>query len=165
MTTNKRQMEEVYSRLRRLLPGSRDSTLVVLKAHLLAEEQLDCVLETMSRSPEALRDARLSFHQKLRVCNALLGDAREWRFLSALNALRNLLSHNAEVPDVDARIDKMISDLDGSPAQFSGRAQRLTVLKNATIITCGVIRGRADEFVMRHAAQQQHAAAAASRRC
>jgi hypothetical protein len=138
--------------------------LVVLKAHLLAEEQLDWVLETLSRSPEALRDSRLSFHQKLRVCNALLGDAREWGFLSALNALRNLLSHNAEVPNVETRIDKMLSDFEDSPVQFSGGPQRLTALKNATIITCGVIRGRADESVTRHAAQQPHAADAALRR-
>jgi hypothetical protein len=137
-------MQEVYARFRRLLPRSRDPVLVVLKAHLLAEERLDWILHHLSESTGPLRDARLSFHQKLKLCNALLGDVGEpeWRFLGALNTLRNALSHNAEVPDVDQRIDAVIQLLCPEEAvQFPGRAQRLTALKNAVMVSCALLQG------------------------
>lgn len=137
-------MHEVYARFRRLLPRSRDPVLVVLKAHLLAEERLDSALNHLSRSSRPLRDARLTFHQKLTLCNALLGDsaAVEWQFLQALNKLRNALVHNAEVEDVDRRIDAAIASLwPGEPTAFAGQAQRLTALKNAVMITCAFLEG------------------------
>ncbi len=150
-------MGEVYARFRRLLPRSRDPLLVVLKAHLLAEERLDWILRELARSPSALRDAQLSFHQKLKLCNALLGEvgAREWRFLAALNKLRNALAHNVELSDVEPRIDAAIQTLDPKEqVRFKGRAQRLTALKNAVMISCALMEGVATQAARQACAAQ-----------
>ena len=125
--------------------------------HLLAEERLDWMLAELSRSPSALGDARLSFHQKLKVCQALLGQrvgSDEWRFLSALNALRNTLSHNVEVPDVEGRIDAVIGSLHpDEEIVFPGQSQRLTTLKNCVMVSCAILEGVASVVAERaHAA-------------
>ncbi len=134
----------VYARFRRLLPRSRDPVLVVLKAHLLAEERLDWILNQFVRSSAPLKNARLTFYQKLKLAHAFLGDGfdREVKFLENLNSVRNVLSHNAEVIDINERIDKVIQTFDPEEQfQFETQAQRLTTLKNTVMFACAFLEG------------------------
>src|SRR5688572_17947526 len=57
-------MAEVDARFRRLMPKTTDLTLLVLKGHLLIEEELQAFLEMSVKEPKALDDARLTFIQK-----------------------------------------------------------------------------------------------------
>ena len=149
-TYQKDHTDYVYARFRRLLPRSRDPVLVVLKAHLLAEERLDWILNQFVRSSAPLKNARLTFYQKLKLAHAFLGDSfdrREVKFLENLNSVRNVLSHNAEVIDINERIDKAIQTFDpAEQCQFETQAQRLTTLKNTVMIACAILEGATIEL-------------------
>jgi hypothetical protein len=112
------------SRFLRLLPKGRDLTLIILKGHLLIEEELNSFLVHCSFQPEALEDARLTFLQKLRVVRAfypLRQTAREWNIAEDLNKLRNKISHHAEVLDLHSLIDRLVS---AAKPQRSDRPRR-----------------------------------------
>ncbi len=134
---------EVYARWRRLIPRSNDPVLVVLKAHLLAEERLDWILEQFCRAKQPLKEARLSFFQKLQLSRALLGGwETQWQFLAELNRLRNALAHNAELPDVASKIARVVGIL--GPLEEL-RTQPLTALRNGSMLTCAMLEGAAME--------------------
>ena len=103
---------EEESRLLRLLPKGRDLTLIILKGHLLVEEELNDFLVRCSFQPTALEDARLTFLQKLRVVRAfypLRQSAAEWGLAEDLNRLRNKISHHAEVLDLHSLVDRLVA--------------------------------------------------------
>src|SRR5437660_7092438 len=95
-----RQREDSYDRYRRLMPRTQDLTLIVLKGHLLIEEQFDFFLEELSRQPKFLEQTRLTFMQKFRLTQALagLGSRNELSiFVESINKLRNKMAHRAEI--------------------------------------------------------------------
>ena len=55
------------------LDKTDDPILVILRAHLLVEERLRDILAQISRAPEELRAARLSFHPAFCLCRAVIG--------------------------------------------------------------------------------------------
>src|SRR5674476_171882 len=65
--------ESQYQRFCRLLPPLVNLELLVLKGHLLVEAELQYFLEAVSRHPNSLEDARLSFIQKVHLVQALGG--------------------------------------------------------------------------------------------
>ena len=134
----------IYERFRRLLPRSTDLVLLVLKGHLLIEERLQAMIDEQVEHPRSLTNARLTFYQKLRICQALLGHPglREWRFLESLNSLRNRLAHNAEVSDVEEDVDRLINYLSNDSNEVSeSPRRRATALKNAFMFACAVLAG------------------------
>ncbi len=73
--------------------------LVVLKGHLLIEEALDAILCKFVFHEEHLRNARLTFAQKIDVARSVSLDEHNspmWELVSAIHALRNELSHSLE---------------------------------------------------------------------
>jgi len=102
--------ESLRVRAERLLPEGEDLILVILKGHLLIEEQLELVLEHLSRSPGELQDARLTFAQRFRLVRALTGNpgTEVCRFIKNLNSLRNQLMHQAEHPNLTEAIDRLL---------------------------------------------------------
>ncbi len=58
-------------RYMRILPPTTDLTLLVLKGHLLIEEQLNLFLETELKHYSILKDARLTFLQKLKIVQSM----------------------------------------------------------------------------------------------
>jgi hypothetical protein len=100
------------SRFLRLLPEGRDLTLIILKGHLLVEEELNSFLSRCPIHPTALEDARLTFLQKLRVVRAfypLRQNAPEWGLAEELNKLRNKIAHHAEVSDLHSLVDRLVA--------------------------------------------------------
>ena len=70
---------------------------VVLKAHLLIEEALDRIVGKFVFHPEFLEDSRLTFAQKVDLARSMSLDAHGnpmWELVTAINALRNDLSHS-----------------------------------------------------------------------
>lgn len=77
-------------------PKGTDLLVVVVKGHLLAEEILNGMLATLSRHPEVLQRARLTFAQLVTVLKAISPyptDYWLWSALTDLNTLRNRLAH------------------------------------------------------------------------
>lgn len=94
--------------LRYLTPAKNDPSYLVLKAHLIAEEELNRFLGSRAKREAAIYSARLSFAQLLALCRAFHPFAEEnwwvWNALQKLNSLRNTLAHNLEPKDLQERI-------------------------------------------------------------
>lgn len=96
-----------FEKLKLHLPITKDPTVVILRGHLLIEELLDNIISLYLKKPSALKDARLTFFQKMRLAQGFLGDIKgdsTWKIIEALNKLRNQISH--KLPD-DTLVDKM----------------------------------------------------------
>lgn len=87
-----------------LKPSSEDPTVLVLKAHLLAEETMYLFIERQAHRPECLSDARLGFAQLVALSKSFHRYSRDnwwgWTALKKLNKIRNLLAHNLEPKDL-----------------------------------------------------------------
>src|ERR1700751_3445728 len=97
--------EDFQDRFRRHMPRSNDLTLIVLKGHLLMEEQINRLITISLPNPGALEQARPNLFLRLAIARALykprtfdsLFNAAE-----ALNTLRNRLAHHLEHPQIEA---------------------------------------------------------------
>src|SRR4051812_36661074 len=86
-----------FKRFYKLLPKGDDPALMILKIHLLIEEQIRAYIDERINSPMALEAARLDCHQAICLAEALCGEniqARTWVALRKLNTLRNDVAHN-----------------------------------------------------------------------
>ena len=104
--------ENRSDRMLRLMPMTDDLTLIILKGHLLIEEQLNDFFDRCAMYPRILDGARLSFAQKLRVVRAFCvspNDSVSWLLADELNRLRNKISHKVEVLDLDALVDAFVA--------------------------------------------------------
>lgn len=146
--------EHPEDRFRRLMPRSQDLTLLVLKGHLLIEEQLNHFLEKAARNPTLLVNARLTYTQKLQLVKALSGwRGEEFGFATELNVIRNALAHRADVPDLPERIDTLLHRFNKEVPKKLTRRQRATWFSSQLAFVCDTLRGFADEFhtAVRHA--------------
>jgi len=100
--------EEMNKLLVYMKPAEKEPTLLVLKAHLLAEESLYSFIERIAFRPQLVSDARLSFAQLLTLARAFhvysADDWWCWSALQKLNSLRNHLAHNFTPNNLDKRI-------------------------------------------------------------
>jgi len=121
---------------------------VVLKCHLLLEEQLDLLLMSYFKRPKELELMRLNFEKKVRLAVGLTGQFAELhsRFLLGLNSLRNKLAHRLDGVDVEQQITELLKLAD--PESFEenqvARLQlrrKLRFLKQATVVNCGIFEG------------------------
>lgn len=84
--------------------------LIVLRGHLLIEEELRELVRAKFVYPKAydLREAKYS--TLLRLARALYGDALtewEWRVAQEFNTLRNSLAHHLEDETVEPRVERV----------------------------------------------------------
>jgi hypothetical protein len=104
--TSKRQAD-AFRRFMLLLPREKDPVLVVLKGHLLIEEQLRLVVDARVAKPDAVAKAQLECFQVICLVEALcLNEAPlfVWDALRKLNKLRNDLAHKLEPKGVHDRM-------------------------------------------------------------
>lgn len=103
-------MESSVLRYESLMPDTDDLTLMVLKGHLVIEEQLFLIAQQYCALPEHLEKVRLSFAQLSNLVRALTGSnilETTWSAISKLNGLRNALAHQLEPEDVSQAIDDL----------------------------------------------------------
>ncbi|NQU23402.1 MAG: hypothetical protein HQ567_19145 [Candidatus Nealsonbacteria bacterium] len=150
--------EKHIERFTRLLPSSGDLTLILLKGHLLIEEQLLAILEGFAQTPSCLKKAKLSFSQKLWMVRALtpavLND-RFFPFAKRLNALRNALAHNAELEELEDRVDELLQIARGLGCSVCPMPplDRSRAIAMAIAWTCGLVR-ELGHFVVEAAKQK-----------
>jgi hypothetical protein len=140
--------DKLWNRVKRLLPRSHDPYLILLKGHLLIEEQLFAYISAHCRNTDKLEDARLTFAQKLRLAQAFSGGLTEshvGRSLEKLNAIRNKMAHRAEVPDLDSRLDDYLKAwAEEEFVQPKTARERSRYLRNTLIFQIAMIGGMAD---------------------
>lgn len=102
---------DILDRADTLFDGVSDLTLLILKAHLLIDEELYNQLRQLFPNPEYYDRINLRFVQNVMLARALCvrgtsdGKSIEhvemcWDALDALNAFRNKLAHNLEPDDL-----------------------------------------------------------------
>lgn len=92
---------EAFQRFLSLLPHGKDPELVLLKGHLLIEEQIRALIDHRLQNPQALKEAnaKLETHQAIQLAQAFFppGHMVEiWRAVSKLNSLRNTIAHSIQ---------------------------------------------------------------------
>jgi len=100
--------------LAHLVPAS-DITTLVLKGHLLLEEEINRTLSGILGNVQPLDDARLSFFQRLQVLRAIDRTNIAAECLdaaSALNRIRNRLAHNLENAGIEAEVNGLVDKYD-----------------------------------------------------
>ncbi len=100
-----------------LLPRDQDLTLVILKGHLLIEEQLRQIIDERVEKPDALRDARLECYQAICIAESFFSERHDyvWNAFKKLNKIRNELAHQTEPVGLDDRIDDFVNSVPWGP--------------------------------------------------
>lgn len=115
-----------FKRFIKLLPHGQDFTLVILKGHLLIEEQVRLFIYERMTHPEALKEAKLDCAQAISIAKALSPKEHEyiWNAVKKLNNCRNKLAHKAEPVGLDDQIDDFVSSVSWLP-QSGDRQKRM----------------------------------------
>lgn len=98
---------EAFRRFFAKLPHGADFTLVILRGHLLLEEQVRAVVDERLVTPQSLLDARLQCHQVICLAEALCTKevAPEiWIAAKKLNKLRNNIAHKLEHGNFETQV-------------------------------------------------------------
>lgn len=122
---------EAFQRFLNLLPHGKEPELVLLKGHLLIEEQIHALIDCRLQNPQALREAnaRLEAHQAIQLAQAFFPPGHMvdiWRAISKLNTLRNDIAHKlVEKGSLADRIEAWVQSaptgargIDDSTARF-----------------------------------------------
>jgi hypothetical protein len=102
---------EFEDRYRRHLPRSSDLTLIILKGHLLVEEEINDVISDLLHNPAALAAGKLTCYQRIRLLRALLPKGPINDFFDTvekLNTLRNGIGHHLDPPQIESRIEAFV---------------------------------------------------------
>lgn len=94
-----KSIEDLSTHFKKHFPKGRDLALIILKSHLLVEEQMNELLKISLPNPDYLYRARFGFLQRLRVLQALRKDTEFHALAEAielLNEVRNALAHQLE---------------------------------------------------------------------
>ncbi len=96
-----------------LLPRGHDLASVILKGHLLVEEQVRQIIDERVKKPDALTDARLVCYQAICIAESFFSEKEEyiWKAFKKLNKIRNELAHKTEPVGVDDRIDDFVNSV------------------------------------------------------
>ena len=145
--------ENKIDRLGRLFSHLEDLTLIVLRGHLLIEELLNEILESICDAPKYIENANLSFFQKIQLCRSfqrrnvkgVLIDDDPWESLVVLNTLRNKLAHNLEPSGINERVDDFIFSRFNKKRMvaFKNGKDRIAGLKKEILVIYGYFCGYA----------------------
>jgi hypothetical protein len=110
-----------------------------LYGHLLVEERLRDIVSQVSREPQELQAARLTFNQVMFLCRAIIGrqDEPAWDFIRRLNEARNRIVHRLDPGDLDELLVSVIAKLRADYADRLGNA--LNRFRIAVIYACGYL--------------------------
>src|SRR6516165_6996081 len=107
-------MSDVHDRnLQRLTEQMRhidEFALVVLKGHLVLEEQLERIISKFLFHPECLEAANLRFAQRVALARTMSLDEHDnlmWELLLAVNGLRNELAHALHSEKRQRKLDRV----------------------------------------------------------
>ena len=125
MDPTKRQIE-AFRRFLKLLPHGKDLELVILKGHLLIEEQIKEIIRQRLLNPEALNITRMNCHQAICLAQALLPAGHKEQFWTAtkkFNELRNNIAHKLSPEEREAKVDEFIACV---PVEWEGQDKTQT---------------------------------------
>ena len=108
---------QAFERFLKLLPQGKELDLVILKAHLLVEEQLNFLIAGRLKTPSVLlNEERFESHYRIRLAQSLFESDFQpwlWKSLVQLNRLRNRVAHSLTPKGIDDIIDDLIQSIPG----------------------------------------------------
>jgi hypothetical protein len=126
---------DAIRRMLRHLPQQNDLTLIVLKSHLLIEQQMMDVVRKRAPADEVKKIERLKFFPLTRVTRALIEreavaedrwDDDWWEAIDLLNTLRNRLAHRLEAADAKTLAEQFVTLVSADyPDWFGGGIERI----------------------------------------
>src|SRR3954468_24589926 len=99
--------DPVFARSSRHLEPIEDVTLLLLKSHLLVEQQINSALHKIFPGFASLDAGRLTYNQRIQVIRALDGTRKAedaLRFAERLDLARNRLANQPEPIDIEDAI-------------------------------------------------------------
>lgn len=96
--------------------------MIVLKGHLLIEEQLWELARREAKHPEALAHGRFSFYQISVIAKALAyTEDLDWMWsrIDTLNQVRNRMAHNLEPRDLERLLKKTLLPTEQGSESFA----------------------------------------------
>lgn len=147
--------EDAENRFRRHLSNLRDVTLIVLKGHLLAEEQLNEWLSLQLSNPGALTAGRFSFSQRLCLARALVRQGHcddLFDHVGKLNTLRNKFAHRLEPDQLDLQIKNFLRGIESpaAPVEEFEKEPTSRRLKRCIALLCGQLAGMREGAAVIH---------------
>ena len=143
------------------MPLVKDPTVVILRGHLLVEELLDELIAANLKDSDAIRDARLSFYQKLCIVQGFIGRASKENILKpifTLNRLRNELGHNLPDATLTKKVDNALKDF--FPDDFDQIAHDIysksKALRKGIIFLCAQLYGFIEGMSEAIATKERH---------
>lgn len=118
---------QAFQRFLRVLPQGKDQELVLLKGHLLIEEQVRQIVDERLKSPGALIDTRIDCHQAICLAQAFFPvDFQPWLWaaLKKLNTIRNDIAHKLEPKGLSDKINDFITSFPSGFADAPANADR-----------------------------------------
>jgi len=133
-------------RFKRHMPRSNDLTLIILKGHLLIEQEMNDILDSNLTESKALLNARLTFNHRLAIIKAIYGSFKRSKFpynnIEKLNTLRNQLVHNLEPKNLEENVLAFVQEVEGHESKAKFSEMKLEIrLKNSIAYLCGMICG------------------------
>src|SRR4051794_32498402 len=106
--------EPVVARISRHLGPTEDVTLLLLKSHLLVEQQINSALHKIFPGFASLDAGRLTYQQRIQVIRALDGTRKAedaLRFAERLNLVRNRLANQLEPVGIEDTIADFVTEM------------------------------------------------------
>lgn len=112
-----KQLMERGRKIEQHMIQETDTTMIILKGHLLVEETLTEILKfTLKESnPMTIKLHNMMFAQKANLVWALKHDKMKlniWPSLKRLNAIRNKMAHSLESSDIDSLIQDFVKGVE-----------------------------------------------------
>ncbi len=107
----KSKLEINQKKLSLLFEEIDESSIIVIKGHLLIEESLNKIIETFVHHSEIIQKARFSFSQKIVIAKSMsLSQSNNsiWTIIEKLNTLRNDFAHRLSSSTRQDKIEKLI---------------------------------------------------------
>ncbi len=157
----KEKKAKYFNKLKAHLPIAKDPTAVIVRGHLLVEELLEEFISIHLREPTAIKDARLTFHQKFRLVQGLIGSKSDnpmWKSVEQLNKLRNQISHNLPNKEQISKINNALKvffkdEFDEIPDDIYSKSKALRIWINCL---CAELHGYINGVKMCYEMKEKH---------
>lgn len=115
------------------LPHGKDQELVLLKGHILIEEQVRLLIDRRVRNPAALREANceLDCRQAIALARSFFPPDHEpwlWMALTKLNKMRNDIAHSIQArQSLSDRISAWVESVPSGYADWDDKTLRFEI--------------------------------------
>lgn len=105
----------------RIIQGEAVLEVLILRAHLLIEEELRVLIDINLKYAEKFEHRQFSFNQCLILVSSIYGDQKLWLWESIkhLNGIRNILAHKLN-PEEEIKIENKLEKIDLLVGENSG---------------------------------------------